>query len=182
MINLIPQEEQIIFKLKTQKKIAFIFCFLISFLFFCLIISFLGIKYYVDKELNYQKNVLDNYKKEQKISDISDIQKKIYSINKILDQIDSFYSRRPLFSRAVRKISNILPSNSYLEVMSINYSESDDKMLKVFLAGFISKREDLFNFKKSLEKEPGIKEVTFPLSDWLKSENIEFQINFKIEQ
>lgn len=182
MINLIPPEEQIIFKLRTQKKITFIICFLITFLFFCLIISFIGIKYYVDTGLNYQKNILDSYKKEQKISEISEIQKKISSVNKVLDQIDSFYTKRPLFSRAVKRISNILPPNSYLEVMSVNYSESDDKMLKVFLTGFIYKREDLFNFKKSLEKESGIKEVTFPSSNWLKSENIEFQASFKIGQ
>jgi len=178
MINLLPVEEKNRIALEGKKRLTIILWCFASLLVFFLILILFSAKSYLKDQLDYQKNIFENSKNQIGQSEIQDIQKKFESFNSSLLKLDSFYKKRASLSDILIKISNMLPKDSYLTDLSLVYDE--DNNLKATLAGFVATRESLFEFKKNIEKESWVGDISFPSSNWVEPKNINFSLSFKI--
>jgi len=178
MINLLPVEEKNRIALEGKKRLTIILWCFASLLVFFLILILFSAKSYLKDQLDYQKNIFENSKNQIGQSEIQDIQKKFESFNSSLLKLDSFYKKRASLSDILIKISNMLPKDSYLTDLSLVYDENNN--LKATLAGFVATRESLFEFKKNIEKESWVGDISFPSSNWVEPKNINFSLSFKI--
>lgn len=184
MINLLPPKEKELFLLEIKKRMFLILWFLFLSSLACFILILFLINSYLVGQLESERITLEKSRDLQKQSEFEDLEKKLDSFNKTLEKLDSFYSQRVYFSDVIAKISSLLPEESYLDGIFLNSSKEKDgkKITQVSLSGFILNRESLFDFKKTLEKEKDIKEISFPASNWIKPVDINFQVTFKISK
>lgn len=106
---------------------------------------------------------------------------KINSLNLSFEKLNAFYKQKIYVSEVLEKISQLLPDKVYLT----NFSFSPDLALEnigfnVYIAGFSPTREELLQLKTNIEKEESFKEVSFPLTNWVRATNIDFSLSFKI--
>jgi len=119
-------------------------------------------------------------KKNPKQTKIQEFQKKFDSFNEILNKMNLFYQKKAYFSEFLEKILKIIPEKAYLNSIYFNFPSPDDNsFIQISLWGYIPKREDLFEFKKNLEKEEWIKDVSFPPENWINPVDINFSVTFK---
>jgi hypothetical protein len=179
MINLLPPREREVILMEAKKKIAIIICFLVLFFFACLILISVSIKIYLQGYIESEKSFLAQSEKEFSQSESQNLQKKIKSINSLIEELNSFYSQKIYFSEIAERISKTLPKNFYLT--NFNLVLSEEKEINVSLSGFAPLREDLFKFKENLEVEEDFKDISFPPANWVKAQNIDFYVTFKIK-
>ncbi len=181
MINLLPPEEKEHFLLERKKRIVIILWLLTSFFLICFILILFSIKVSLQSQVEIQKSILSEIEEKLKQNELQEIQEKISSFNLTLEKLKSFYQKRISFAEILEKISEILPSDAYFTDFSVVSSDTEEKPgIKIFLSGFISSRDSLLEFKNNLEKESNFKDVYFPPTNWVKSTNIEFYADFKI--
>lgn len=178
-INLLPQREKE-FILKEEKlKIILIlgFSLITALISFSLIL--LSIKIYLLGEIETQKILL--FKKETEPFPIKEIEEKIASHNLILSQLNSFYKNNFSLSKILEDIFQALPQEIYLTNLNTSLTTlKDERILEISLSGFSPKREVLLEFKKSLESKKSFKDIYFPPSSWIKAQNINFSVDFKV--
>jgi len=183
MINLLPAAEKEKLLLEKKKRIVIVLWFLVSFFLICSVLILFSIRTYIQTQVKSQQYLLLEVKKEDKQSDIQNLQEEINSINSSLRDLDSFYQNRIYFSNILEKISQILPQDVYLTNLSVfSHSKKESKGIKVSLSGFAPTTEVLFEFKQNLEKEPSFKEISFPPSNWIELTDIDFSVTFEIPQ
>ena len=182
MINLLPPEEKKKLLLERKRKIITIFWLLILFFIFCLILFLFSAKIYLRNELKSEKAVLETANKETEQSEIQNVRQRIKSANLNFKKLNSFYREKIYFSDILEEISKIVPQDIFLTEISINSSVTEKKKLitEIFLSGFSPTREILFNFKEKLQNDNYFKEIYFSPSNWVKSADINFFINFKL--
>ncbi|MDP2910551.1 MAG: PilN domain-containing protein [bacterium] len=180
MINLLPPQEKEVILSEAKKKIAIIIFFLILFFFACLILISISIRVYLQGYIESEKSSLAQSEKEFSQSESQNLQERIKSINSLIKELNSFYSQRIYFSETAERISKTLPENFYLTNFSLVLS--GEKEISVSLSGFAPLREDLFKFKENLEAEEGFKDISFPPANWVKAQNIDFYVTFKIKR
>jgi len=182
MINLLPPEEKEKLLLEIRKRIAIIIWCLFLFFIFCFSLVLLSIKFYLQGQIDYQTITLQETENKMRQAEIKDLQEKFNSFNTALKKLNSFEQKKTYFSEILEKISGILPGGTYLTNISLIPSELADKnpCIQVMLSGFIPTRENLFEFKKILEKDTQIKEIYFPPINWVNPTDINFSITFKI--
>lgn len=178
MINLLPPEEKTSLSLEEKKRLIIIIWLLFLFFILCWAFILFSIKFYLQGQVEYQEIILEETEKRIGQSEVQDLWEKFDSFNSQLVQLNSFYQQKVYFSEALEKISEILPPEAYLTNISVTKKETE--LLQVSLSGFIPTREDLFKFKKNLEKEETIQEVSFPSSNWLEPVDIDFFVTFDL--
>lgn len=177
MINLLsPQEKKINL---TRKKLTLVLIFEFSLFLFltCLLLITFAVKIYLSGEVNLSKIGIFEREAEVDISKIISFEKKIADLNKRLEDISGFYKTGLDFSEMTDKISQYLPSGSYLADISFR---RDATGLKLAFNGFVPTREKLLEFKKSLEQEKAFKKIIFPASNWVSATNISFYLEIGI--
>lgn len=181
MINLLPPKEKDRIILKEKERLAVIMGFLVLYFIICFLLIILSINFLLDGKLSQQKYSLENLRHSLKESETEDIQKGFNSFNESVDKLNLFYNQKVYFYNVLLKISDIIPKDAVLDNVSLNIivQEQNSKVL-ASLSGFIKSRESLFEFKESLEKEQLIKNVSFPPSNWVSQENINFFVSFVI--
>lgn len=182
MINLLPQKEKERLLLETKKRLVIIIWCLFCFFIFCFILVLISIKFYLQGQADSLKITLQEIKKGTEQSEIQSFQEKFNAFNISLTKLNSFYQQRFYFSEALEKTSKILPKEAYLTNISATFTvpKEESPYIQIILSGFIPNREDLFEFKKNLEKEKGVKDVSFPPANWIKPIDIDFSVMFKI--
>jgi len=178
MINLLSQKEKEVFLIEIRKRIIIILCFLFLFFLVCLILILFSIRIYLNGQIESQKTFLIESEKEFIQSESQEIQEKIKSANQRFKELDSFYKEKVYFFKISEKIAKILPATFYLRDFSLEISE--EKQIMISLSGFAPSREELFEFKKSLEQEEEFKNISFPPANWVKKEDIDFYVTFKM--
>lgn len=181
MISLLPPRNKK--ELKTEKKMKMFFIMEILFLVFVLSLGliFFSLKFYLGGKADFEKIILEQKKKEINSEEISAQEKKIASINEKLSQIATFYQQQDNSTEILERISSTLPESIFLTAFSLLPSKEDDYNFKVALAGFAENREDLFQFKKSLEQQAAFMDVYFPPSSWVEPRDINFNISFNLK-
>lgn len=171
MTNLLPpQIKNELFEEEVKNLIIVLGSLILIFLFSFTLILF-TINDYISKQIDLEKMVINLEKKNSEVPEIQNLREKIISINRTLSQLDSFYQDQVKLTEIFNKISDISPSQMYLT----NFSYQKETNL-VSLSGFSPTQEILLNFKKNLNKE--FSEVNFPLQNWIKSTDIDFQVTF----
>ena len=175
MINLLPQKEKQEIKKEKELKETIILGFLASFFLFsfCLILFF--IKLDIDKKLYKQEALLNQEKDKFEASEAKNLEEKITALNRDVIILNSCYQNKIYLSDVFEELSGAIPPEVYLT--SISYNKKDREL---GILGFAPKREDLSQLKQNLENSGRIKDIYFPASNWVKSENIDFFIKFGI--
>lgn len=184
MINLLPPAEKERLSLEMGRKISIIVWMLFLFFIIYLILILLSIKFYLQGQIEYQKIIIQKTESALQKTQTRELLKKIDNFNGIFEKLNSFYGKKIYFSKILEKISKIMPSGAYLTEVRLNSVESAEEggVIEASLSGFILTREMLFDFKKVLEKEQSIKDVSFPPSNWVNPVNINFFVSFKMPQ
>ena len=174
MINLLPIQSKKELKQEETLKIIIILGIVILAILVCFCLILFIIKIHISGEITAQKIFIEQKEEEFKMSETSDLEKEVLLFNQSLLELDSFYKKQISPTKILEKISQILPSESYLT--GFNFTQQ-----QVSLSGFSSTREILVAFKESLEKQEIFTEIYFPSSNWVKPSDIDFSLNFKLK-
>lgn len=177
MINLLPpkQKEEIVFKEKQKIILVLEILFLVFIISFSLIL--LSIKFFLSGNLEAEKLILKTKEKEFLLQ--KNLEDEIKNYNLILSNLNLFYQNQVKITPVLEKIAGLLPSETYLTNLNLSLK---DKIVEISISGFSPNREVLFSLKENLEKEKSFKEVYFPPENWIKPTDINFIINFKINE
>ena len=171
LTNLLPPRNKAELFEEEVKNLIIILGILFFIFLFSLTLILFGIQNYVSGKIDLEKITFDMEKKKSEDSEIQNLRTKIISLNQVLSQLNSFYQEQNKLTKVFNKISETLPPQMYLT----NFSYQKESNL-VSLSGFSPTQEILDNFNKNLEKE--FSDVYFPLQNWVKSTDIDFQATF----
>lgn len=179
MINLLPQrEKEILIQEENWKLVLILGIIFLAFLVSLALILF-SIQIYISGQIEAQKILFSQKKGES--SQIQDFQEKIKFSNLSFSKLNSFYQEVFNGSEILEKISQALPSGTYLTNFTLStVTKKEEYPVQTSLSGFSVNRETLLEFKKNLESQELFKEVYFPPSNWVEPINIDFSVNFKI--
>ncbi len=102
--------------------------------------------------------------------------KKIGEIKAKINNITKIQKENVKCSNVLKDIVNKTNDNIKFSKISLNVNEN-----KLVLAGHAKTRDDLLNFKKQLEKSNNYSNIDLPINNILEKENINFNIQLKIE-
>lgn len=177
MINLLPSQEKEILRQEEKYKLVLILGTLFLIFLICLILILLSIRISFSGQLNVQKILLNQKEESFKKSPSQNLEEKIVSFNQTFSELSSFYSSRSNMVDILEKISQDLPYGVYLT--NFNF---DSETRQISLSGFSPSREILLELKENLEKEENFQEIYFFPSNWVKPNDIDFVVNFKIKK
>lgn len=172
-INLLPPKAKTELFEEEIKRLITILGGLIVFFLISLTLILLSTEIYISAQVSSKQTQLDMQEGQLRVPEIQDLKEKITKANQNLSKLDSFYEGQIKLGEIFEKISEILLPNMYL--VTFSYQKED---LQVSLSGYAPNRENLLEFKKNLEKE--FPNPYFPPQNWIKSIDIDFQVNFKI--
>ncbi len=179
MINLLPPNEEKELCREKRKKLIIILGSILLVSLLCLILILLSIKSYIWGEVELQKIILEQTRKEYEASDFPVLEETLRKYNKILLELGSFYDKQIYLTEILGKISNIQrPDGLYLTNLSLN-REEDDKITAA-ISGFSETRDNLSLFKENLEKEKDFINPYFSPSSWIKPTDVDFYLTFEI--
>lgn len=179
MINLLPpQQKKELLQGEKYKLILLLGILAILFL-ISLSLILISIKIYISGQVESQKILVDLEEKEFKKSGVQNFEKEISLINENLSKLSSFYENQPNFTELLEKISKILPEGMYFTAISLKPISSSNKF-QISLSGYSPTRDILSELKKKLEADPTFKEISFPPSNWVESQEIDFSATFKL--
>jgi hypothetical protein len=96
-------------------------------------------------------------------------------LNLLVSNLKAAKKNQIYWSNLFLKLDGILTS----EIIVQNFSNKD---WTIFLIGKSKTREALVSLREKLEKEPCFAEVKFPLSNLVAKENVDFQLEFKVQE
>lgn len=172
MINLLPPQQKKEALEEQKYKLFLISGALIIVFLIALSLTLLAIKINISAKSQEERIVIPEQ--------IKDKEMEIYAINKDLQDLASFYNRKPDFIKNIEKISAITPQDIKLTSISINFSGKTG-VFSLTLQGFAPTRELLSQFRRNLESDASFGDINFPPSNWVKPKDIEFNINLKAE-
>lgn len=171
--NLLPPEIKKELFLEEIQRLILIFSILIFVFLISLTSILFGIKTYLKIRLNFYQNLVAEKEQQLKIKETKELREKINLANETLDKLNSFYQEQPDLIAIFEKISKFLSPNMYLT----NFAYQKEKK-EVQISGFAPQSKDLLEFRQKLEKE--FPNFYFPLQNWIKTTDIDFQVTFKI--
>jgi Tfp pilus assembly protein PilN len=182
MINLLPPLEKKKTLLESKRRLIIILWILLLFSIFCFILVLLSIKFYIQGQIDSQRIVFSTAEAEFEQSGAQSLHKEINSVNLKLDKLNDFYQNKVYITEILEKISITLPQGLHLNDLSSSaFKINGEYGFKISLSGFASNREVLFDFKENLEKDKSFKEVYFPPINWVKPDDIDFAVTFKVK-
>jgi len=180
MINLLPPKQKE--ELKEEKILSLILVLgtvILAFLVSLTLILF-AIRTSFAAGLKEQEAYFEQKEKELKASDFQELEKKIKEYNLILSQLESFYKSQSDLTSTLEKISRFLPENENIYLTSLTFSPETSQ---VSLGGFSTGARHLLKLEEELKNTKGVKEVVLGPEDWwLKTADINFTVDFKIEE
>lgn len=176
MINLLPQSEKKILQIEEKEKIVLILETLSFIFLLCLILILASIQIYIWGQVEAEKIILEQEKREFEVSEVKDLPEKIKLANKTFSDLNSFYQSQIKSTEILEELSKTLPQGVYLTNLSYQKRTS-----QVIVSGFSKNREILFEFKKNLEQEESFQDIYFPPSTWIEAININFNMSLKIK-
>jgi Tfp pilus assembly protein PilN len=110
-----------------------------------------------------------------KYAQLDDYDAKIRKLNLLASNLKAVEKNQIHWSNLFLKLDSILTP----EIIVQNFSNKD---WVIFLTGKSKTREALVNLREKLEKEACFAEVKFPLSNLVAKENVDFQLEFKVQE
>lgn len=177
MINLLPLQQKEELKQEQNWKIVLILGILFVFFFISIFLILSSVKYFISGELQAQKIVFEQEKKELEVPSLQGLQNDLIDFNEALVRLDNFYGNQIYLVEIMERIAKALPGESYLTNLSLLQKENE---LDCNLSGFSATRNDLLQFKANLEENKSFKNIYFPQANWVEPVDINFTANFKI--
>jgi len=170
MVNLLPPQQK--WELRQEEKYKLFLILVISVIVFSVALSLvlLTVKIYISGNLQGNKIVAASSLQEQ--------EKGIVATNKNLENLDSFYGKSSDFAQFLENISGILPVG--IRLTSVSLVSLKDGGFSASLQGFSPTREILLQMKNNLGEKEDFKDINFPVSNWVKPDNVDFIVNFKV--
>ena len=185
MINLLPPKEKEELSLEGNKKLVIVLGNLVLISLVCLILILFSLKFYILKEISYQKIVLDNTEKKYQASNFLSFKEIIQKYNANLVKIDNFYKKEIKVSDILKTILEVpRPEGLYFENISVenNKNGTENKKTKVTISGISKTRDNLLIFKENIENSKTIENVYFPPSNWVKNKDINFYLTLETKE
>jgi len=182
MINLLPpQGKEEVLQEKKYKLVLILGILVITF-FLSLSLILFSIKIFISGEIAAQGILFEQKEKEFQNPQIQTLQENLIAFNLTLSKLNSFYQSQFNLTKLLEKISQILPREIRLINLSLVPESKEKKEWQMIcnLSGFSPTREILLEFKKNLENEQLFGEINFPPESWVKAEDINFTVSFKI--
>ncbi len=180
MTNLLPPEEKAKLLLEKNKKLIIIFGIIIIIPLCCLILILLSINFYVLGEVGSQKVVLEQAQKVYQTPDFLTFKDLMQKNNKVLSQLDAFYSKEIYLSQVLKTIALVSrPQNLYLA--DVDLKRNTNQKIGVTVSGFSDSRDDLLLFQKNLKESPAIENVSFAPESWVAPQDVTFNLTFDIK-
>jgi len=177
MINILPPKEKETLRNEENKKIILIIGILISVLLICLIFILTSIEIFISGRVEAERIINESEKEESEVSEIKYFSEKINLANKAFSDLNSFYKNQIKSVEVFSEISETIPEGIYITIFSYQKDIS-----RISLSGFSSSRDSLLQFQRNLEQKEYFKDIYFPPSTWIKSENINFNLFFNIKK
>lgn len=186
MINLLPPEVKKEILLETKKRVVLSNWILVLLFLGLLLLAMFLIKFYIQKQT---VSLMAGDKQFSEISRNEKIINEIDSFNLFFEKLNQFYGQKIYISEILEKISKVLPDKIYLTDFSVSpdliLENKDDELKKlvgfnVSVSGFSPTREELLQLKANVEKDESFNGLSFPLTNWVKSKNIDFSLSFKV--
>ncbi|MDD2696560.1 MAG: PilN domain-containing protein [Candidatus Pacebacteria bacterium] len=148
----------------------------------CFSLILYSINIFISGETKAQKILYQEREKEFQTPQMQTLQKNLTTFNLTLSQLDSFYGSQFSATEDLEEISETIPSGIYLTNLSISPPKSGkEKLTECTLAGFSTTREILLKFKENLEGQGRFEAISFPPVSWVKQNDINFTVNFRIK-
>ncbi len=176
MINLLPPKEKEELVLEIKKNLAITLGGIFLVFLICLILVLMSIRFYILGEIASRSIILNQSEKIYQTPDFILYKTAVQNYNKDFEQILNFYKNQTFFSSALEVVSEI-PRPRGLYFTGLSVKRNKDK-LSASVSGFAKSREDLLNFKSSIEKAKQISNVYFLPQSWIKPTNINFSLTF----
>ena len=183
-INLLPSKAKTeLFEEEIKRLIIILGGLVLSFLISLTLILF-STEIYISAKVSSKRSQRDILEEQLGAPDIQNLKEKITKTNQDLSKLNSFYEGQIDLVEIFEKISEILLPNMYLTNFSYQKTTtqpppSEEKYIaQISLSGYAPNRETLLEFKKNLEKK--FPNPYFPPQNWIKSKDIDFQVNFQI--
>lgn len=190
MINLLPEKAKREWRIEEiGRKLSLIFLFILIF-FLVLIFIVLALKVYILSQAKYSQDILENKEEALRSSQFLNFKQTIEETNQNLSKIKNFYHREIALTSILEKLSGLTPPTIYFTNLSFKkiFQEVEDKktgkkeleiLAEIHLTGYSETREDLFFFKKDLEKEDKFEDIFFSPFSWVIPSDINFSLSFK---
>ncbi len=180
MINLLPpQEKQELLK-ERQKNLVVVLTGITAIALVCLMLILFSIKLYILEEIGAQRTMLEGIEEQYRASDAMSLKKSIEGYNARVATMNYFYGSQLRSSQALELLLAISrPEGVRLTNLDLQQDEQA-KTANVVISGTSNTRDDLLQFKNTLEGAPGITNVNFPPESWVKPAGIEFTVTLTI--
>ncbi len=181
MINLLPLQEKIKLEKEQNRKLVLVLSFILLISLLCFVLLLLSLYFYIMVQVSYQKSLLDDARQQYQTKDFLQYKSIIKSSNQILAKANVFYKKELYFSQALAVISSIAKPDGVL-FHDITMQHIGDKGISVAVTGSADNRENLLQFKTSVEAAKEITSAYFPPDNWIKSKDINFHVTFEIDE
>lgn len=178
MINLLPPTERENLIKEARLRLFFVWGIFVLFFLTAFSLVLFSINVYLAGETSSYKILIDYEQQKSSTLEAQNTEKEIGEINKRLESLNAFYLGQPKITELLRKISELIPEEIYLNSLSLDPVEGDG--FRVSLTGYSKTRETLLEFKKNLESDQVFKGIYFPPSNWVKPSDVNFSASFEM--
>ncbi len=174
MINLLPpsQKEKVYRERVKKVTITIVFHFIIFLLF--LSFSFFGASYYGVNILRREADYIATER--DQITDLIEISKEVELVNQRMQLIDEHEKKSVSLSETFKKIERKIPKDIMLSSFELN----QDDGYQILISGHIENWQTLVELETALEDN--FNQVEFSSDSWIKPEDIDFSVTFKIDE
>ena len=140
-----------------------------------------SVKNLINGKQQVESIFLEDSKKNLESNSIKELEKQLAYSNSIFEQLNLFYDKQINLTKIIEDISECIPNQSHLLQFSFRMLpiyERENYLADLSVYGFTPSRQELLKFKDNLENK-GFN-IDFRDSDWLKPEDISFNVDIKI--
>jgi len=181
MINLLPQKNKEVLREEEIWKIILILGVNLFLALVCFSLILYIIVIFISAEINVQKIIYQQKKKDIEIPEIQLLEKNLIAFNQTLSNLDYFYQNQFRSVEIMEEIAMIIPSDIYLTDLSLKPSPDKENYADCSLVGFALDRDTLIRFIEDLQKKENFKDIDSTAS-WTVQRDVNFRISFKISQ
>ena len=172
-LDLLPQQRKQEIKRKKlfrkilKGEILFLFPFIV------LIVILLNIYYILTLQKNITVTAYSAQQSQDKYQQLGIYEEKFRQVNTLIKTMGKIQTGHLYWYRFFQQLNEVIPEGIYITDLST-------KDYTIFLVGKAKTRDDLLNFKNSLEASACFKNINIPLSNLVVKNDVDFQIDISI--
>lgn len=177
MVNLVPQEDQIILKIEYKKRFIAVLgaAFFVGFgLLATLLLPVPFSLSLLEKEISQRERFL---RERLAVASGEEALKNLAETESKANFIIASEKKRPSPAKVIKEISGLRSQGIFVTGVEYNAGDAGNIFSSLNLSGTARYRDNLVNFIDTLKKDAHFKDVSIPIQTILKSEKIDFQIS-----